>query len=176
MNVREQRQWLERHPGMPLDESWIDRASRVRFAVEPYIEAVSAVRELYPLAFDELGSGNELRVDYPNYELLNDQGQLRLITARSDSSVVGYHLGIIGDHRHYADSLTYFSDAFFLKSEYRIGRTGIKFIEFVIDDARSVGAKRLFMCASVRHEIDPILLRLGFNAIERVYAKDLSHG
>lgn len=168
MNVREQRQWLEQHPGIPLDES----GERVLYGVESYIDALPELKAIYPEHWAEIAldkAAIPLDPDYDAYERMAFAGILHLVTARKGGELVGYHLSMIHGHMHYRTSRTCFTDIFYLKPAYRTGMVGYKLLRFFRDSVQGMGVQKIYMGTKLAHDIGPLLERLGFKPIERIY-------
>ena len=67
------------------------------------------------------------------------------------------------------------SDIFFLAPEYRKGLAGARLLKFAEASLRAIGVERVFTRTklSPQHDLGPLLERLGFRPIERVYSKIL---
>ena len=131
------------------------------------------MRLLYLEHWEEVALNKDaipLKMDYGRYNKLDDAGALHVVTARNDGELIGYHMSMVWTHMHYADSLTAFTDIFFLRKEYRKGTgAGIKLFKFMINSLRERGVQRIYMGTKLSLDIGPILERLGFKAIERIY-------
>jgi hypothetical protein len=156
---------------MPVDDALLEATPR--FAVELYREALPEMRTLYDAHWREIALDHEkikLEPDYEAYDYLAERGALHLVTARMGWELIGYHLSIIRPHLHYKSSLTCFTDVFYLRPEYRTGMTGYKMLKFFRDSVRARGVQKVYMMTKIAHDIDPLMRRLGFKAIERVYS------
>lgn len=146
----------------------------VRFQVEDYLDAIDEMRELYPDHWKEIALDHDkikLDPDYDRYELLSRAGVLHVVTARSGPKLVGYHMSIVMPHLHYKSSLTAFTDVFYLKPEYRKGMTGYRLLRTFRDSVKARGVQKVYMMTKLGIDLDPVLKRLGFKPIERVYAQ-----
>jgi len=130
------------------------------------------MQEMYPEHWAEIALDKDaikLDPDYEKYRAMAEAGILHLVTARCDGRLVGYHLSMIYPHMHYRKSLTCFTDVFYLKPEYRVGMIGYKMLKFFRDSVKARGVQKIYMGTKLSHDIGPLLLRLGFNPIERIY-------
>jgi len=166
-----ERAFFAEHPGGVFDEAWHDM--QMRYAVEPYQEALAEVRDLLEEHWREVALDHDaikLEPDYERYAAIDADGKLHLCTARIGGELVGYHLSIVHSHLHYKSSLTCFTDVFFLRKEYRNGLAGYKLLKFFRDSVRKrFKVQKIYMSMKLTHEIGPLLERLGFKPIERVY-------
>ena len=128
---------------------------------------------LYPDHWKEIALDHDaikLDPDYDRYRSMADAGVILLITARDEGRLVGYHISMIHPHLHYRKSLTCFTDIFYLCPAYRVGMVGYKMLKFFRDEAKARGVQKIYMGTKLAHDIGPLLLRLGFNPIERLYS------
>jgi hypothetical protein len=164
------------HPGEAFDEGAYEKAERqpVEFAVESYQDAQPEITKLLDAHWQEIALDKDairLDPDWENYEWLAKRGMLHIVTARDDGWLVGYHVSVIRPHAHYKSSLTCFSDIMYLSPQYRVGLTGYKLIKFFRDSVKAKGVQKIYMMTKLALDLDPILRRLGFTPIERVYTQ-----
>lgn len=148
------------------------------YQVEPYEQAIEGMRLLYQEHWEEVALDKgaiRLNPDYAKYSALAKAGILNVVTARVSGELIGYHISMVWPHIHYADSLTAFTDIFFLKREYRKGTgAGVRLLKFMEKSLRERGVQKIYMGTKLLHDIGPLLERLGYKAIERIYTKVLS--
>jgi len=152
-------------------------ASVIIYQVESYSAALDDLKEIYPEHYEELAANKssvKLNVNYAKYSQLESLGMLHLVTVRKDGLLAGYHLSMISPHLHYVDSLTCFTDIFFVRQQYRKeqnGMIGLKLFKFMEESLREKGVQRIYMGTKLHLDIGPILERLGYSPIERLYTK-----
>ena len=112
----------------------------------------------------------KLNPDWKAYGELDRVNALRVFTARKDGKLVGYFVVIVSKALHYADHLFANNDIIFLTKPARKGLTGVKLIRFAIDSLKAEGITKLHINTKAHQPFDPILERLGFEEIERVYS------
>ena len=112
----------------------------------------------------------KLNPDWRAYAELDRVNALRVFTARKDGKLVGYFVFIVSKALHYADHLFANNDIIFLTKPARKGLTGVKLIKFAIDSLKAEGITKLHINTKAHQPFDPILERLGFEEIERVYS------
>jgi GNAT superfamily N-acetyltransferase len=146
----------------------------IEYAVEDWLEALPELRMLFNEHWEEIALDQDsikLEPDYTTYANLAVSDALHLVTARADGLIVGYHLSIIKPHLHYKSSLTCFTDVFFLKKDYRKGVIGYKLIKFFRDSVKEKGVQKVYMGTKLHLDLGPLLERLGFTPIERIYSQ-----
>jgi GNAT superfamily N-acetyltransferase len=171
--VAAERTFFREHPGAVFDEAWHVAAQQVIYAVEDYLAVLPELRGLYPAHWAEIALDHDaikLDPDYESYERMANAGILHLVTARNDGELVGYHLSMIHPHLHYRASLTCFTDVFYLKPEYRQGMIGYRLLKTFRDSAKARGVQKIYMGTKLARDIGPLLARLGFTPIERLYS------
>jgi len=141
------------------------------------LEALASVRrEAEPLLkqhWEEIAVNKDiikLNPDWRAYAELDRINALRVFTARKDGELIGYFVVIVSKALHYADHLFANNDVIFLAKPARKGMTGIKLIKFAIESLKAEGITKLHVNTKAHQPFDPILERLGFEEIERVYS------
>lgn len=166
MNLREQRLWLEAHPGIPLDETLADFVS---FSVEHFADVMHEARVHFQDHHDEAGDGIALDFDFAQYLLMDKLGTLQFVTARAAGNLVGYHSSFISPSLKHRGQLIGSIDMFYLLPVYRSGMTGYKMIVYAVERLIERGVVQIV--ASVKERHAPMFDRLGFRESERVYVK-----
>ena len=170
--IAEEREFFREHPGSVFDETWHDIARNVQFAVENYRACEPELKELYPDHWMELDQNHDtvpMDVDYELYRNINDAGHLHVVTARHADSLIGYVISIIRPHLHHKSTMTAFTDMFYLMPDYRVGTIGYRLLKFMRDSVKERGVKQIYAATKLKYDVGPLLVRLGFNAVERTY-------
>jgi GNAT superfamily N-acetyltransferase len=115
----------------------------------------------------------KLNPDWDVYRALEEQGKLKIFTARDGSTLVGYFVVVVGVNMHYKDHTFACNDIIYLHKDYRRGFAGIKLIKFAKKCLTEDGVSVLTINTKVHQPFDKLLDRLGFNLIERVYSSYL---
>jgi len=115
----------------------------------------------------------KLNPDWDVYRDLEDQGKLKIFTARDDTTLAGYFVVVVGTNMHYKDHTFACNDIIYLHKDYRKGFAGIKLIKFAKKCLTDDGVSILTINTKVHQPFDRLLERLGFNLIERVYSSYL---
>lgn len=118
----------------------------------------------------------KLNPDWDVYRALEEQGKLKIFTARDGSTLVGYFVVVVGVNMHYKDHTFACNDIIYLHKDYRRGFAGIKLIKFAKKCLTEDGVSVLTINTKVHQPFDKLLDRLGFNLIERVYSSYLQGG
>jgi GNAT superfamily N-acetyltransferase len=166
---REEVEFFRDNPGKAFDES----APKIEFQTESWLDVLPELKAMFDAHWEEIALNRDaikLDIDYDLYERLTRSGELHLVTARDDGWLVGYHVSVIRPHPHYKSTLHCLTDVFYLRPEYRSGMTGYKLIKFFRDSLKARGVKKVLMGTKLGIDIDPLMKRLGFTPIERVYS------
>jgi len=154
----------------------------ITYQVEPlFPDAIEEMKSLFEAHREDVGHRKpgegpawELNPDYDRYRSLFDAGVLHLCTARDDDNkIIGYYLNIMMNLLHYKHVKAAVSDIFFILPEYRKGRVGIALFKFMIEAVRQSGAQVIKSHCKSYHDIGPMVERMGFFEIERVYSLHL---
>jgi GNAT superfamily N-acetyltransferase len=126
----------------------------------------------------------ELNPDVEAYNRCEEQGVLRCFTARSMCAsyesgelmpgvLVGYAVYFVRPNPHFKDSLQASQDVLFILPEYRRGRIGLRLIEFADQVMKAEGVQAVYQHVKVKHDFSPLLERLGYELVDRLYARRL---
>jgi len=115
----------------------------------------------------------KMNPDWEAYHNLEDNGALKIFTARSDGELIGYFVVLIRSHIHYKDHVFAANDVLFLKQEYRKGLTGAKLMKFAEKCLKEDGVSVLVVNTKRHKPFDGLLEWLGYSHVENVYSKYL---
>ena len=131
---------------------------------------------LIDLHYEEIALNQDnikLNPDWDAYRSFEDQGKLKIFTARDNGTLVGYFVVVVGVNMHYKDHIFACNDIIYLHKDYRKGFAGIKLINFAKKCLTDDGVSVLTINTKVHQPFDRVLERLGFKLIERVYSSYL---
>lgn len=129
---------------------------------------------LFLIHYDELSLDKKfkLALDPTPYLEAERKGTLFLVTMRDNGILIGYFVGAIVNHLHYAQAGPMVStDMYFILSEYRNGNTGLKFFADIEARARTKGAVKFYITCKAKLDISPMLEAMGFHFTDRVFTK-----
>lgn len=107
------------------------------------------------------------------YEAMEEQGCLRVFTARNDGVLIGYAVYVVRHNGHYKSSLQAVQDVLFLLPEYRKARLGAELISVCDNVLRAEGVQVVYQHVKLAHNFGPLLEKLGYEVIEHIYGKRL---
>jgi len=146
----------------------------ITYQVEEARDIVDEIKVLLTDHWEEVAldkSVIKLNPDYDRYVKMGEEGTLHIVTVREDNELVGYHLSFIMPHIHYKDSMTAFTDIFFLRKDKRKGTVGIKLLKFMEQSLKARGIQKIYMGTKTHIDISVILEHLGYKHIEKIYTK-----
>lgn len=111
--------------------------------------------------------------DTVKYDRLEEAGLLRCYTCRVREVLVGYGVYIVQANAHYRGSLQANQDVLFLAPEYRRSRMGLGLITFADQELRAEGVQVVYQHVKEKHNFGPLLERLGYELVDRIYARRL---
>ena len=115
----------------------------------------------------------KMNPDWDAYHNLEDNGALKIFTARSDEDLIGYFVVLLRNHIHYKDHIFAANDVLFLKQEYRKGLTGANLMKFAEKCLKEDGVSVLVVNTKRHSPFDGLLEWLGYSHVENVYSKYL---
>jgi GNAT superfamily N-acetyltransferase len=115
----------------------------------------------------------KMNPDWEAYHNLEDNGALKIFTARFDGELIGYFVVLIRNHIHYKDHIFAANDVLFLKQEHRKGLTGPKLMKFAEKCLKEDGVSVLVVNTKRHKPFDGLLEWLGYSHVENVYSKYL---
>jgi GNAT superfamily N-acetyltransferase len=128
---------------------------------------------LLPIHYEELcvTKDYELEPDYAAYDNLYKAGCLRAVTCRSDGELIGYIIFIVQPHLHYRSCITAFEDLYYVKKEYRKGRTGIKLFQYAEQVLKAGGINRIIMHTKIHQDHSRLFEYLGYKNTDKLFTK-----
>ena len=115
----------------------------------------------------------KLNPEWKEYARLDAAGALRIFTARKGTQLVGYFVLIVSKSMHYQDHLFASNDIIFVLPDHRAGATGNKLIQYAETYCKEAGVSLMTINTKVHIPFDALMIRKGFECIERVYSKYL---
>lgn len=137
----------------------------IKFNVEKVLDAKTELEVLLDKHYEELTLNKEvvkLKPMWSSYKDLEDKKQFYLFTARDDGVLIGYSAFFLKPHIHYEDLIVATNDVLYLKNEYRLGVTGIKFLKYSEQKVKELGANKITWHVKHSNDFRPILHRMGY--------------
>lgn len=146
-------------------------------AREPLTDALWA--ELEPLLFRHylaISAWKDvpLEPDRAKYDLLERAGVLRIFTARQQGCLIGYVAFLVDAHLHYRRLTVASQDVLWIEPEHRHGALGSELMDFAERVLEVDGVHVILQHSKVAHPIGGFLRRLGYEAMDTIYAKRIT--
>lgn len=148
--------------------------SNFSFQIETVEAVEEEIKELIAAHWEEIALNKDvikLNPDWDAYRKLEAEGYMAIYTCREDGVLIGYFVVMATNNLHYKDHIFATNDIIYLKPEYRHQKVGMQLIQFAEDDLRKRGVSVLCINTKVHQPFDKLMEHMGFNLIERVYAK-----
>jgi GNAT superfamily N-acetyltransferase len=128
---------------------------------------------ILPAHYEELCVTKDFPLEphFEGYDRLNAAGMLKAVTCRSDGELVGYIIFIVQPHLHDKSCVTAFEDLYYVRKEYRKGRTGIKLFQFSEKVLKGAGVKRIIMHTKVHMDNSRLFEYLGYKNTDKLFTK-----
>ncbi len=143
------------------------------FSVEEYAGLTGEIDRLCAEAVDEVVVGCKFNyeIDHSQFINMDSIGLLRLITARSNGKLVGFHVSTITDDIFYKGKKTAFVLFYLLDKNFRGKGQGIKMFDYAEKLNIENDVDRCFMSRKVHLDNEKMFLSLGYINIEANYEK-----
>jgi GNAT superfamily N-acetyltransferase len=110
--------------------------------------------------------------DVEMYAALYNAGVLKLYTARSATSeLIGYAAYFVRGNLHYKSSKQAVQDVIYIAPERR--GFGSKFIKWCDEQLKSEGVQAVYHHVKAKQDWGPMLMRMGYEKIDIIYARRL---
>lgn len=149
-------------------------ANSLSFCWEPFPAIAPELPPLFLRHWREVAlNQDEIKLDplWDTYARLAMAGVLRVLTARAEGVLVGYHFILVLPHLHYGGILAGETDMFWLDPAYRGGLAGYRLLRLARDDLKATGVKWHKVSVKRHKPLGPLMKRLGYTPIETVYSK-----
>jgi GNAT superfamily N-acetyltransferase len=146
----------------------------ITYQQESLINCEKDAKELLQSHWEEIALNKDvikLDPDWEAYYSLEDGGVLKVFTARSNGTLVGYFVVICRNHLHYKSNLFAFNDVLYLAKDYRKGMTGPKLMKFAEKCLKEDGVDVLVVNTKRHKPFDQLLVWLGYKHAENIYTK-----
>lgn len=146
----------------------------IKYQVEKFHEIQDEITIFWREHWEETYTDKEVSVfnpDYEKYASLSRINLLHLVTVRENDKIIGYYLSILSPSLHSKNVLTCYSDMFYIIKEKRKGFVGINLFKFLEQSLKEIGVRKIYTGIKTHIDIGPILSRLGYKFIEKLYIK-----
>lgn len=149
------------------------------FSRLPIASIVDQLQALAEREYEEVGQKDlaSLNVDWARYRALDEAGKLATFIAKrglgQSGVIVGYAVFIVQTHIHYKDSLVAANSAVYMTPEARAGRLVLKLLRYAEIGLKAQGVRKIYYHVKRERDFGRLLNHLGYEDVERMYAKVL---
>jgi GNAT superfamily N-acetyltransferase len=147
----------------------------ITFAIEQFSEVYAELLPLLHEHYSEISThkdhGIPLEPQEAVYRAREADGSLMMVIGREAGEIAAYFVCFIAPGLHYASCLTCTPDIFFVRSDLRTRRTGIRIFKFVEAELRRRGVRRWAVGSKVQHDASALFRYLDFQPVETTYEK-----
>lgn len=148
----------------------------MKFQIEPLSTCWDEIEDIGRTHWEETMEYYRGKQPYaPSFERYNaydKAGWLKTFTGRDEGKLVGYSLMYLVPSMH-TQSMIATEDTIFLLPEYRRGRNGLRFYQYIEDELSKLGATEFIVTAKPDTVACRILERIGCSLINYQYSKHI---
>ncbi|QDP54904.1 MAG: hypothetical protein Unbinned3065contig1002_6 [Prokaryotic dsDNA virus sp.] len=148
----------------------------MQFATESLYDVMGEVAPLLCEHWEQIALDKDtvkLSPDWDVYKFMQDHDKLHITTVRQEGELVGYVVYLISRSLHYVDEVFAEGDLFWLSPQHRKGSAGLKMFKHAEAALRGKGVTKVINKVKLHFDVGKIFERMGYQPIERVYAKGL---
>lgn len=147
----------------------------IQYTTAKVSECFDEVLTLLDAHYQELSVTKHYKLNpcFEIYKANEKNGKCRVILCKDDDVIVGYIVFFIDINLHYQDCLLATEDIYYLKPEYRKGRTGIKMFKFAEEYLKSLGVNMIKYATKVHSDNSALFEYLEYALTEKVYIKTI---
>lgn len=141
---------------------------------ESFAEAAEELAPLFFLHWEERREPQDPPLDmaWPVYFQMEEQGILRLVTARYDGVIVGYFVMNVMPHPSRQAEISAYEEGWYIHPAFR--GQGARLLKEAEQYAGELGAAKLYVNMPLRAE--KLMNRKGYKMDEVTYVKEITHG
>jgi len=145
----------------------------ITYQEERFVDFIEDWKEIIPEHYEELSVTKQYDVepDWAKYHSLAEAGVLKVFTCRKEQELIGYIVFFVSPHMHYMSCLTAFEDVYYLRKQYRKGRTGIKLFQKAEQYLKELGVNRILYSTKLHLDNSKLFEYLGYTFFEKLYSK-----
>lgn len=146
----------------------------ITYAVEDWFAVKDEMSRLWPEHWQEVAVNKDaikLDPDFDTYATFANGGMLHIVVARKAGEIVGYHFSVVRPHLHYRQSLSAFTDIYYIAPAHRTGRTPLRLFQFVEQTLKSRGVQKMFTGTKLSLDAGPLFEYMGWTETERLFVK-----
>jgi GNAT superfamily N-acetyltransferase len=167
----------------------------ITYQVEKYDDVINEIWPMLEAHYLEICTDQHVKPfdpDLDRYQVMEDQGMLRIFTARRGwraadigtgelidglehpgGQLIGYFVSVILPGLHYQQTLMAINDIMYIMPEYRGGTCGYRLLKLATEDVKNLGADILIIHMKTDYPFRSLLTKLGFHLTEENWERVL---
>ncbi len=142
----------------------------IKLQVERFSDCYDEAIPLVVAHYQEIATNKDKKIldpDVARYVSLEEQGMLRIFTARDEGKLVGYFVSMVMPHLHYASCIYAMNDILYVDPAYRGTTLAYRLFKGAIQDLKDNSNTDVMMIhMKVKHPFRKLLTKLGFEQTE----------
>ena len=138
----------------------------ITYQPETYDSCIHVIKPMFFAHWKEIACNQDtviLEPDFDKYKNIEENGMLRIFSARDGGELVGYFISFVSPHLHYKSTIYAMNDIMYVIPSYRGSTVGYRLIKGAMTDLKvNCNADILVIHMKVKHEFRKLLNRLGF--------------
>jgi GNAT superfamily N-acetyltransferase len=147
----------------------------LKYGTERMADVINEIKPLLEAHYKEIAKYQDIPLmpEWEIYEKMDEIGVMKIFTCRhnDNNELIGYAIFFVKNHIHYKTCKTAMQDILFISPEYR-GK-GMKFIMWCDDRLKEIGVQVVFHHVKETHNFGPMLERIGYELMDRIYTRRL---
>lgn len=144
----------------------------IQFAEEKFLFLAAELQPLLDLQYNELAPYKDIAMQFnwPAFVIHNEQGTMKVFTARKDSKLIGFVIFFMLPSFHYACK-TAEQDLIYIHPDHR--GFGLEFLKYCDQQLKSLDVQVVRHHCKAKFDFGPMLERQGYEKMDIVYSKRL---
>lgn len=145
----------------------------IQYRITNAKECFDRITKLFDEHYNEVEILKDLQLnpDYYIYFEADKKNLVKVVLCEDNNELIGYIVFFVGPNLHYKDCLLATEDIYYLKPEYRKGRTGIKMFQFAEKYLKSIGINMIKYSTKTHLDNSRLFDYLECKFIEKVFIK-----
>lgn len=144
----------------------------ISFQEEKIIDLREEIEPLLIKHWEELANNKDTRpldVDFDLYIKLNEDGFIKVFTARIEGELIGYASFFIANNLHYKTWKYATADVYYLDPAYRKQGLGFIFFKEIKEWLKYLEVKSVTVQDKLNHSHRDFFIKIGFTPVEQLY-------
>lgn len=149
----------------------------IKFQVERFQDCYAEVIPLLIAHYEEIETNKNEKVldpDIKRYHMLEDNGMLRIFTAREHGKMVGYFVSMVMPHLHYSSCIYAMNDILYIDKDHRGTTLAYRLFKNAIQDLKdNTNTEVIMIHMTTKHPFRSLLEKFGFTQTEENWERTI---